>query len=202
MKPEIKEIQPEDKWFNYLEAGTKPNEITTTKLLKSINEGNECLHSGKVESNLSMATGEKVSELADYPVDSNTQNILPSNMVTVDKSVLTTTPMAFKMSVNLKSVKLQLFVDSLVYKHNQKMIEQVATDAIPEEMEDPKELFGLWDFFTKNHIKGLGELTFNKTNGISYSIGTMEAMMFFSTKIKKGMEATQNKDQRPNLSLA
>lgn len=206
MKPEIKEIQPEDQWLNYLKPGVQPNNINTTMLLESVGEGKECLFSGKTESNLSMATGENVSELGDYPVDSNTQNILPSNMVTIDKSFLTRAPMAFKVGMEIHSYKFQLFSDEFVYQHNERMVEEMDTEVLKKGIEDPKELFGVWDFLTRNHIKGLGELTFTKSNGTSYSIGVMEALMFFSKKIKKGTEKSSGslnqKQQRPNLSLA
>lgn len=183
----ISDIMPESEWFAFVRKG---EQIQVDNLLEKLGEGNTCLASGETPTELTTVSGSKTSsiELIDYPIDFNVQNILPSNMATVDKALLKQIPFkTFGYKKTIGSLTIEMVSDEQIYEHNQEYL----TDdwaAVFENIEK-NELIGVWDFLTRNHIKGIIRIENDE-----FFLTVIEALGYFQRKI-------QNINTRPDLGL-
>lgn len=173
----IADMMPEREWFAYVEKGQG---IKVDELLLRLGEGNICLSSGEMPTDLVTAGGDKASsfDLIDYPIDFNTGNILPSNMATVNRDLLKPPFKPFGYKQEIGGLTIEMVTDELLYDHNQEYLnpdwEGVFTNV------EKGDLIGVWDFLTRNHIKGIIRI---ENDGFFLTV--IEALGYFQRKIQE-----------------
>lgn len=183
----ISDIMPESQWFAFVNKG---EQIQVDKLLQRIGEGDVCLASGEQPTELTTVSGAKTAsiELIDYPIDFNVNNILPSNMATVDRSLLKSTLFkTFGYKKTIGSLTIEMVSDEYIYEHNQKYLNDSWSEIFSNV--EKSGMIGLWDFLIRNHIKGIIRIDNNE-----FFLTVVEALGYFQRKI-------QNINTKPDLGL-
>ena len=155
----ISKLLPESEWFVYTEPGQP---LQVDKMLEKIGEGNTCLISGESPANVELLSGGKTSsfELVDYPVDYNTGNSLLTNIVTVNKDLIEMPVDNFGYIETIGGIEIQMVTDEKIKEHNE---EYLSNDwASLFESISGKDIIGVWDFLTRNHIKGINKISNDK----------------------------------------
>lgn len=172
----IPDIMPETDWFAYLDRG---EQMQVDKMLARFDEGDICLVSGEAPSGLTNISGAQASnlELIDYPVDHNTGNILPSNMATVNKDLIKYPLKMYGHVEEFGDLKVHTVADEGIHDHNDNYyaIEWIDVFANCEK----GDLIGVWDFLTRNHIKGIIRIETS-----DYFLTVIEALGYFQRKIQ------------------
>lgn len=167
--PIIDEILPERDWFRFKEKG---EQMQVPSMLARIGEGNVCLVSGETPVILKDLKGNDVKsmELIDYPIDHNVQNILLTNMATVDRKSLSHPMKCFGYVLESLNIRAEIVTNAELKEHNEAYWDSTWKFDITGE-----NILGLWDFLTRNHIKGLTKivvgdyyLTVNEALGYAY----------------------------------
>lgn len=123
-----------------------PNEqLNTDLMLSRLNESDICL-----------LTGDK-GNLVSFPVDLNTSNMLPTNMVCLSKSITDEVEYAYKYRVNVCGGTTIVFNTPECFIEYNKQLLTGLTDQI-EAIAKPKHFIELYELLMSRHVKGVHEI--------------------------------------------
>lgn len=136
--------------INFLDANEPP---TIPSVLKRMSEDAQCL-----------LTGEK-DKLTYFPVDTNPQNFLPSNMSCILDSIAKEVSYTFYYELKLWDYTLLLDSPAVFKPYNESVIEIIATlhmgDQNTFKTTGPahEKFTDLYEYLTKHHLKGLAKIS-------------------------------------------
>lgn len=155
-------MRNENEWFDFVEKG---EQISAKSALAYLKETAKC-----------WLTGESTN-LTTFPVDFNPDNILPTNMVSLKKAFLETEtlPKTYYYNLKLGDYILKFHTPEFLEAKNREIV--AGLDLSGVDFSGPSSLYGVWDFLTTSHVKGLEEIKYG-----DYSIESYIAMSYFIKK--------------------
>lgn len=113
------------------------------------------------ESGICLLTGE-TTNLLSIPVDMNTNNMLPTNMVCLSKSIVEDLQYIFRYDVACyEGVTITFNTAECLVEYNKKLIE-----ALLQDIPTPKQhnFVSIYEFLMSKHLKGIDKITYAKDN--------------------------------------
>jgi len=162
MQPQA-DIKLED-LFNFL--GPREN-YTLEHVIKNLSESARCL-----------ITGENTN-LTVQPVDLNTSNLLPSNVASIKKELVS--DIVFQYVVPVGDYYI-CFESSPIFENYNRTCLANPTLVIPR-FEGALTLYAFWDYLTRLHVKGIKTLSYNE-----YILENLNVNAYFLRKLKKREE--------------
>jgi len=138
--------------INFLDAKDPP---TFPKVLKRMSEDARCLLTGSTEN------------LTYFPVDTNPQNFLPSNMSCISDDIAKKISYTFFYDLELWGYTLTLDSPADFVEYNQSVIHIIRQTRLKDcEQFLPvahNHFVGLFEYLTKAHLKGIAKIAYDKT---------------------------------------
>jgi len=109
------------------------------------------------EDGVCLLTGKK-DDLTYVPVDMDTTNILPSNMVCVQKSLSKTMLLSYHYDVQFSDMMVMFDTPSHFERYNKTLLENISTSEIAGNHTVDR-ILSVYDLFTLRHVKGFFKIS-------------------------------------------
>jgi hypothetical protein len=138
--------------INFLDANEAP---TFESVLKRMSEDGRCLLTGEIK------------DLTYFPVDTNPQNFLPSNMACVTDQIAGKVSYTYFYDVPLWEYTLTLDTPEVFQTYNENVVEIIQATKLEDKEQfqpsGPTQYIRLFEYLTRFHLKGIAKISHGKT---------------------------------------